>query len=101
MNSLVRPLLSATVFLSLLGLLAHAVVTSGVSGDRAVFVFCLLAMQGLVECALLSYRAPSVVGARMRLRLEDDSAEVSRRVVAIAADRSSVGSLRSTHALVA
>ncbi|BET65685.1 hypothetical protein ASA1KI_06030 [Opitutales bacterium ASA1] len=70
MNTRIRPIVSAAVFASLLGFLVISVVRSGVSSDAAVLAFTLLAVQGLIECAILSYRVPMEHGARMRVRLE-------------------------------
>ena len=70
MNTRIRPIVSAVVFASLLGFLVISVVRSGVSSDAAVLAFTLLAVQGLIECAILSYRSPMQHGTRMRVRLE-------------------------------
>jgi hypothetical protein len=69
MNTRIRPVVSAAVFASLLGFLVISVVRSGVSSDAAVLAFSLITIQGLIECAMLSYRSPMHHGTRMRVRL--------------------------------
>jgi hypothetical protein len=81
MNNFVRPLFSGAVFVGLVSFFCHALASTGVSSERTIFAFSLLALQGLLEVAVASYAPSTRSRTPIRLRAterEDTTAPAAR-----------------------